>query len=161
MFWSQALSIESVGGGYIAEYIFFIMFSVSLYLLHYDCVTWLTEAGIVCYMCCYPSTAICAICSAEWYPRSEDHARWFRDKEILNELDVDRQVCRIGTSLGNTNWRILLTYAQCLTVASGLWLGKEGPLVHVACCIANLLLQLTPILNDNEGRIFERLPFAL
>jgi len=33
MFWSQALGIESVGGGYIAEYIFFIMFSVSLYLL--------------------------------------------------------------------------------------------------------------------------------
>jgi len=32
MFWSQALGIESVGGGYIAEYIFFIMFSVSLHV---------------------------------------------------------------------------------------------------------------------------------
>jgi hypothetical protein len=30
MFWSQALGIESPGGGYIAEYIFFIMFSVGL-----------------------------------------------------------------------------------------------------------------------------------
>jgi len=30
LFWSQALGIESAGGGYIVEYIFFIMFSVSL-----------------------------------------------------------------------------------------------------------------------------------
>jgi len=29
LFWSQALGIESAGGGYIVEYIFFIMFSVS------------------------------------------------------------------------------------------------------------------------------------
>lgn len=36
-------------------------------------------------------------------------------------------------------------------MASGLWLGKEGPLVHVACCCANLLMKLFPTLNDNEG----------
>ena len=41
---------------------------------------------------------------------------------------------------------------QCLAVASGLWLGKEGPLVHVACCCANLLTKLFPALNDNEGK---------
>jgi len=29
LFWSQALGIESAGGGYVVEYIFFIMFSVS------------------------------------------------------------------------------------------------------------------------------------
>lgn len=40
---------------------------------------------------------------------------------------------------------------QCLAVASGLWLGKEGPLVHVACCCANLLMKLSPSLNNNEG----------
>lgn len=38
-----------------------------------------------------------------------------------------------------------------LAVASGLWLGKEGPLVHVACCCANLFTKLFPSINTNEG----------
>lgn len=46
-----------------------------------------------------------------------------------------------------------LSVSQCLAVASGLWLGKEGPLVHVACCCGNLLMKLFPTLNDNEGGI--------
>ncbi|CAN3372345.1 hypothetical protein DIURU_004531 [Diutina rugosa] len=29
-----------------------------------------------------------------------------------------------------------------LVVSSGLWLGKEGPLVHVSCCIFNILLEI-------------------
>lgn len=38
-----------------------------------------------------------------------------------------------------------------LAVASGMWLGKEGPLVHVACCCANLFIKLFPSINSNEG----------
>jgi len=38
-----------------------------------------------------------------------------------------------------------------LAVASGMWLGKEGPLVHVACCCANLFIKLFPNINNNEG----------
>jgi chloride channel 3/4/5 len=48
----------------------------------------------------------------------------------------------------------------CLAVASGLWLGKEGPLVHVACCCANLLMKLSTSLNDNEARKREVLSAA-
>ncbi|KAI1813906.1 chloride channel [Poronia punctata] len=40
----------------------------------------------------------------------------------------------------------------CLAVASGMWLGKEGPLVHVACCCANLFTKIFPNINDNEAR---------
>ncbi|KAI0862695.1 chloride channel [Xylaria cubensis] len=40
----------------------------------------------------------------------------------------------------------------CLAVASGMWLGKEGPLVHVACCCANLFIKLFPDINGNEAR---------
>ncbi len=43
--------------------------------------------------------------------------------------------------------------AKCLAVASGLWLGKEGPLVHVACCCANLLMKLFGALTKNEGTV--------
>lgn len=40
----------------------------------------------------------------------------------------------------------------CLAVASGMWLGKEGPLVHVACCCSNLFIKLFPSINGNEAR---------
>lgn len=33
-----------------------------------------------------------------------------------------------------------------------MWLGKEGPLVHVACCCANLFIKLFKNINDNEGK---------
>ncbi|CAN3476587.1 anion/proton exchange transporter Gef1p [Diutina catenulata] len=36
-------------------------------------------------------------------------------------------------------------------VASGLWLGKEGPLVHVSCCIFNTLLELVVQGDLNES----------
>lgn len=48
----------------------------------------------------------------------------------------------------------------CLAVASGMWLGKEGPLVHVACCCANLFIKLFPTINNNEARKREVLSAA-
>ena len=48
----------------------------------------------------------------------------------------------------------------CLAVASGLWLGKEGPLVHVACCCANLIMKPFHSLNSNEARKREVLSAA-
>ncbi|KAK0709054.1 chloride channel protein [Lasiosphaeria miniovina] len=47
-----------------------------------------------------------------------------------------------------------------LAVASGMWLGKEGPLVHVACCCANLFTKLFPNINNNEARKREVLSAA-
>lgn len=58
-------------------------------------------------------------------------------------------------------WTLVIkSLGLCLAVASGLWLGKEGPLVHVACCCANLLMKLSPSLNDNEARKREVLSAA-
>jgi len=37
-------------------------------------------------------------------------------------------------------------------VASGLWLGKEGPLVHLACCCANLIMKPFANISGNEAR---------
>ncbi|KAK4211938.1 chloride channel [Rhypophila decipiens] len=47
-----------------------------------------------------------------------------------------------------------------LAVASGMWLGKEGPLVHVACCCANLFIKLFPDIKNNEARKREVLSAA-
>lgn len=38
-----------------------------------------------------------------------------------------------------------------LIVSSGLWAGKEGPLVHISCCCANLIIKAFPSLNNNEA----------
>ncbi|KAF7620546.1 putative voltage-gated chloride channel [Aspergillus flavus] len=48
----------------------------------------------------------------------------------------------------------------CLSVASGLWLGKEGPLVHVACCCASVIMKPFESLNHNEARKREVLSAA-
>ncbi|POR37153.1 Chloride channel protein [Tolypocladium paradoxum] len=47
-----------------------------------------------------------------------------------------------------------------LAVGSGMWLGKEGPLVHVACCCANLFIKLFGSIRDNEARKREVLSAA-
>lgn len=38
-----------------------------------------------------------------------------------------------------------------LSVASGLSLGKEGPLVHISCCIGNIVARQFIKFKTNEG----------
>lgn len=58
-------------------------------------------------------------------------------------------------------WTLVIkSLGLCLAVASGLWLGKEGPLVHVACCCANLFMKLFSNVNSNEARKREVLSAA-
>lgn len=39
-----------------------------------------------------------------------------------------------------------------LAVSSNMWAGKEGPLVHISCCCANVLMYMFPLLDGNEAR---------
>lgn len=58
-------------------------------------------------------------------------------------------------------WTLVVkSFGLCLAVASGMWLGKEGPLVHVACCCANVFIKLFPGINGNEARKREVLSAA-
>jgi chloride channel 3/4/5 len=54
---------------------------------------------------------------------------------------------------GYLGGRTLFTKAVglSLSVASGLSLGKEGPLVHIAACIGNIVSRITPKYENNEG----------
>lgn len=49
--------------------------------------------------------------------------------------------------------RTLFTKAVglALSVASGLSLGKEGPFVHIACCIGNIVSRYVAKYENNEG----------
>lgn len=38
------------------------------------------------------------------------------------------------------------------SVASGLSLGKEGPMVHIASCVGNILSRFAPKYDRNEGK---------
>ncbi|TDZ23978.1 H(+)/Cl(-) exchange transporter 3 [Colletotrichum orbiculare MAFF 240422] len=59
------------------------------------------------------------------------------------------------------SWTLITkSLGLCLAVGSGMWLGKEGPLVHVACCCANLFIKLFGNINDNEARKREVLSAA-
>lgn len=41
---------------------------------------------------------------------------------------------------------------MCLASASGMWFGGEEPLIHIACCCANIATRLFPSLRRNEAR---------
>ncbi|TGZ83274.1 hypothetical protein EX30DRAFT_329364 [Ascodesmis nigricans] len=50
-------------------------------------------------------------------------------------------------------WTLLIkSLGLCLAESSGMWLGKEGPLVHVACCCANLMMKPFAAIRRNEAR---------
>lgn len=50
-------------------------------------------------------------------------------------------------------WTLLIkTVTLVLAVSSGLSLGKEGPLVHVACCCGNILCHLFTKYRKNEAK---------
>ncbi|KPI45456.1 H(+)/Cl(-) exchange transporter 3 [Cyphellophora attinorum] len=58
-------------------------------------------------------------------------------------------------------WTLLTkSLGLCLAVSSGLWVGKEGPLVHVACCCANIIMKPFSTLSQNEARKREVLSAA-
>lgn len=58
-------------------------------------------------------------------------------------------------------WTLLIKcIGLCLSVSSGLWLGKEGPLVHVAACCANILMKPFTNIRRNEARKREVLSAA-
>uniref|UniRef100_A0A8C5GAY0 Chloride channel protein n=1 Tax=Gouania willdenowi TaxID=441366 RepID=A0A8C5GAY0_GOUWI len=58
-------------------------------------------------------------------------------------------------------WTLIIkTITLVLAVSSGLSLGKEGPLVHVACCCANILCHLFPKYRKNEAKRREVLSAA-
>ncbi|XP_047126233.1 H(+)/Cl(-) exchange transporter 5 isoform X1 [Hydra vulgaris] len=58
-------------------------------------------------------------------------------------------------------WTLIIkSFTLILSVASGLKLGKEGPMVHVAACIGNVLARFFPKFYGNESKRREVLSAA-
>lgn len=58
-------------------------------------------------------------------------------------------------------WTLIIkSVGIMLAVSSGLSLGKEGPMVHIACCIGNIFSYLFPKYGRNEAKKREILSAA-
>ena len=58
-------------------------------------------------------------------------------------------------------WTLITkSFGLILAVSSGMWLGKEGPFVHLACCCANIIMKPFESLSHNEARKREILSAA-
>ncbi|KAI9852997.1 MAG: hypothetical protein M1838_002776 [Thelocarpon superellum] len=124
--WRTALHIKSTGGGFVAEYIFFVLYSL----------LFAASASIL----------------VNTYATYAKHSGIPEIKTVLGGFVIRRFM---GA------WTLVIkSLGLCLAVASGLWLGKEGPLVHVACCCANLLMKLFEPIGSNEARKREVLSAA-
>ncbi|KAG0052611.1 hypothetical protein BGZ83_002381 [Gryganskiella cystojenkinii] len=55
---------------------------------------------------------------------------------------------------------VIKTVTLILSTAAGLSLGKEGPLLHIACCIGNILPRIFPKFKRNEAKMREILSAA-
>lgn len=110
---------------------------------------------IVEYIFYFVYTVVFAVCASVLVNEFAPYARQSGIPEIKTVLGgfIMRRFMGMWTL-------VVKSLGLCLAVASGLWLGKEGPLVHVACCCANLLMKLSPSLNDNEARKREVLSAA-
>lgn len=124
--WRKALHIDNLGGAYVVEFIFFVIYAT-----------------------------IFAACSALLVQSYSRYAKQSGIPEIKTMLGG----YVIKEFLGA--WTLVTkSLGVCLSVASGLWLGKEGPLVHLACCCANLAMKPFDSLRDNEARKREVLSAA-
>jgi chloride channel 3/4/5 len=124
--WRSALKIPTIAGGYLVEYMFFVIYAVLF--------------------------ATCAALLTKRFSIYAQHSGIPEIKTVLGGFVIRRFM---------GGWTLAIkAIGLCLSVASGLWLGKEGPLVHVACCCANLIMKPFDSLSGNEARKREVLSAA-
>lgn len=128
------MGVRSVGGSYGIEYILFVCLSVSVGF-----------TGICASLTRFQ--VLFASCASLLVNKYSIHAKQSGIPEIKTVLGgfVIRRFFGAWTLLAKS-------LGLCLAVASGMWLGKEGPLVHVGCCCANVFMKLFPSINNNEAR---------
>jgi len=142
--WGALMGVGNNAGGYIIEYIVFVLFSVSPAPQTIQALTVLISFKIF-----FATVASYLVVRFSPYAKQSGIPEI---KTVLGGFVIRR-------FLGA--WTLAVkSIGLCLAVASGMWLGKEGPLVHVACCCANLFMKLFPSINGNEARKREVLSAA-
>ncbi|CAG8061878.1 unnamed protein product [Penicillium olsonii] len=132
--WGNALGASSKGGTYTVGYIFYVVFSVFF-------------AACACFL--VRNYAIYARHSG--IPEIKTILGGTVIRHFMGPWTLAIKSLGLVSAAASSERDIYSSIPQCLSVASGLWLGKEGPLVHVACCCANILMKPFDSLNGNEG----------
>ncbi|KAG5513555.1 hypothetical protein PMAC_000987 [Pneumocystis sp. 'macacae'] len=58
-------------------------------------------------------------------------------------------------------WTLIVkSLSVCLSIASGLWIGKEGPLIHISCCCADFFFKIFSSAKENQAKKREILSAA-
>ncbi|TKA25073.1 hypothetical protein B0A50_06137 [Salinomyces thailandicus] len=148
-------NVENGGKFYLSRP--FCCWGVNSYAQCHDWRTWSTLMGVVnkggSYLIEYIAFVLLSVlfagCASVLVNRFSLYAKQSGIPEIKTVLGgfVIRRF--LGT------WTLIVkSLGLCLAVASGMWLGKEGPLVHVACCCANVFMKLfsPSVINANEAR---------
>ncbi|UNI21513.1 chloride channel [Purpureocillium takamizusanense] len=108
--------------------------------------------GYIFFLLFSVSLAYCAALLVKEYAIYAKHSGIPEIKTVLGGFVIRRF---LGT------WTLITkSLGLILAVGSGMWLGKEGPLVHVACCCANLFIKLFGNIRNNEARKREVLSAA-
>lgn len=77
------------------------------------------------------------------------------NERIFGRMDASNEKCWPGMSavvLGSHSVEEIPTFVlQALAVASNLSIGKEGPSVHMACCVGHVISRLFANYRTNKG----------
>lgn len=116
--WSDALNTYSRGGGYMINYVLYVLYAAAL--------------------------AASASLLVQNYAPYASHSGIPEIKIMLSGVVLKRFLGKMTL--------LVKSLGLCLAVSSGLWLGKEGPLVHVAACCGSIMLKVFPSVRQNEAR---------
>ncbi len=114
-------------------------------------------SGFFCSLCRHLGAGICSLRNTAEYPRSNGSWRLYHFVDFCGNVDVDHKVSWLGAcnkqrirprrGLKMAPRRDVLTRLRFSPWDPACGSGKEGPLVHVACCCANLFIKLFPALT--------------
>ena len=79
------------------------------------------------------------------------HPRRILDQGVSRTRYIGRQELDSGLSSRYSFFYHLTGTLQPLAIASGLSVGKEGPSVHMACCIGNVVGRMFDRFNRSQG----------
>lgn len=154
--WSNLLT-SSTKSLYVVDWAFYVFFSVRRSLVNHHPNSFVLNLSVrFRHHLCIPGVPSSTLCRKFWNARNKDNFGRFHNKRISGRADFDRQNHRAGMSKRFRNkqgWHNpnCLHVMQPLMVASGLAVGKEGPMIHVACCMGNIFPRLFPKYAGNEG----------